>query len=74
MGFQPDNVNATEANPVRANAPGVPFGIAFMGTAWTEYKLTSYAYAYEQATHTRLMRLAYPAAIPSTQLKDVIGS
>jgi amidase len=74
MGFQPDNVNATPATPIRKNAPGVPFGIAFMGTAWSEFKLISYAYAYEQETHARLMRLAYPAAIPYTQLKDVMGS
>ncbi|KAF8575673.1 amidase signature enzyme [Ramaria rubella] len=74
LGFQPDTVVASAPNPTIANAPGIPFGISFMGTAFTEFKLISYAYAYEQKTHNRLKRLAFPAAIPKTQLKDVIGS
>ncbi|KAA1474556.1 amidase signature enzyme [Dentipellis sp. KUC8613] len=73
LGFQPDNVTATPANPVIENAPGLPFGLAFMGTAFSEFDLITYAFTYEQATHTRLKRLAFPAAIPKTQLKDVIG-
>ncbi|TFY52698.1 hypothetical protein EVG20_g10440 [Dentipellis fragilis] len=73
LGFQPDNVTATAANPVIENAPGLPFGLAFMGTAFSEFDLITYAFAYEQATHTRLKRLAFPAAIPKTQLQDVIG-
>ncbi|KAF8240536.1 amidase signature enzyme [Tricholoma matsutake] len=72
LGFQPDAVNATPATPLVGNAPGLPYGIAFMGTAFSELQLIQYAYAYEQATHNRLKRLAYPAAIPSTQLVDVI--
>lgn len=51
----------------------IPFGIAFMGTAFSEFKLIGFAFAYEQATHTRLKRLAFPAAIPKTQLVDVIN-
>ncbi|KAF8575027.1 amidase signature enzyme [Ramaria rubella] len=74
LGFQPDTVVASAPNPTIANAPGIPFGISFIGTAFTEFKLISYAYAYEQKTHNRLKRLAFPAAIPKTQLKDVIGS
>ncbi|KAI0044868.1 amidase signature enzyme [Auriscalpium vulgare] len=73
LGFQPDNVTATPANPVVENGPGFPFGLSFMGTAFSEFSLISYAFAYEQATHTRLKRLAFPAAIPKTQLVDVIG-
>jgi amidase len=73
MGFQPDNLEVPQATPTRSNGPGVPFGLTFIGTAWSEFKLISYAFAYEQATHTRLMRLAYKEAIPLTQLKDVIG-
>ena len=30
---------------------GLPVGLSFVGTAWSEGKLISYAYAYEQATH-----------------------
>ena len=53
--------------------PNMPFGMSFMGTAFSEFKLVSFAFAYEQATHTRLKQLAFPDAIPKTQLKDVIG-
>ncbi|KAI0260061.1 amidase signature enzyme [Gloeopeniophorella convolvens] len=73
LGFQPDNVTATPARPTISNAPGLPFGLSFMGTAFSEFKLVGLAFAYEQATHTRLKRLAFPAAIPKTQLADVIG-
>ncbi|VDB86848.1 unnamed protein product [Peniophora sp. CBMAI 1063] len=72
LGFQPDNVTASAANPVIERAPGLPFGLAFMGTAFSEFELITYAFAYEQATHTRLDRLAFPAAIPKTQLADVM--
>ncbi|KAL5513933.1 hypothetical protein ACEPAG_2694 [Sanghuangporus baumii] len=73
LGFQPDNVTATPANPTISNGPGIPFGISFMGTAFSEFKLIGFAFAYEQATHNRLKRLAFPEAIPKTQLGDVIG-
>jgi len=32
---------------------GLPVGLSFIGTAWSEGKLISYAYAFEQATHAR---------------------
>jgi amidase len=32
---------------------GLPVGVSFIGTAWTESKLIGYAYAYEQATKHR---------------------
>jgi len=32
---------------------GLPFGISFFGTAWSEPKLIKYAYAFEQATKAR---------------------
>ncbi|KAI0062487.1 amidase signature enzyme [Artomyces pyxidatus] len=72
LGFHPDSIEATPATPVVEKAPGYPFGISFIGTAWSDFSLTSYAYAYEQATHTRLNRLAYPEAIPKTQLSDIL--
>ncbi|KAF8517461.1 hypothetical protein JB92DRAFT_3304641 [Gautieria morchelliformis] len=43
-------------------------------TAFSEFNLISYAFAYEQERHKRLKRLASPAAIPKTQLKDILGS
>lgn len=45
-----------------------------MSTAYSEFQLISYAHAYEQATHNRLKQLAYPQAIPKTQLVDVMGT
>ena len=35
------------------NVNGLPIGLSFVGTAWSEGKLISYAYAFEQATHAR---------------------
>lgn len=32
---------------------GLPVGLSFVGSAWSEGKLISYAYAFEQATHAR---------------------
>lgn len=32
---------------------GLPVGLSFVGTAWSEGRLISYAYAFEQATHSR---------------------
>lgn len=51
----------------------MPFGIAFIGTAYSEYKLIGLAYAFEQATKARLQIRAYESATPVTQLKDVIS-
>ncbi|EPQ50833.1 amidase signature enzyme [Gloeophyllum trabeum ATCC 11539] len=73
LGFQPDDLEPAAAEPVRKHGPGVPFGLAFMGTAWSEAKLLGYAYAFEQATQARLMRRAYEEAVPKTQLADVVG-
>jgi amidase len=74
LGFQPDGAEVLPVtpSPLHSQAPGVPFGIAFMGTAYSEFKLISYAYAFEQATHVRLQRKAYDHAIPRTQLADVM--
>lgn len=73
LGFQPADVALEAANPTRMNGPNMPFGIAFLGTAYSEFNLIKYAYAYEQGTHVRLRQKAYPEAIPKTQLKDVVG-
>lgn len=74
LGFFPDNVAIEKAGPETVYpAPGVPFGISFHGTAFSEFDLIGFGYAYEQATQTRLARKAFAAAIPKTQLKDVVG-
>ena len=58
---------------MRESGPNQPFGLSFLGTAFSEFALVSYASAYEQATHTRLKQLAFAEAIPKTQLADVVG-
>jgi len=77
LGFQPSDIPPAPANPVRSRAPGQPFGISFFGAAYTESRLIGYAYALEQEMRAvgkgRLGRKAYSAAIPKTQLKDVIS-
>ncbi|KJA17816.1 hypothetical protein HYPSUDRAFT_146036 [Hypholoma sublateritium FD-334 SS-4] len=76
LGFYPDNqtVIPGSAGPLTVYpAPGVPIGLSFLGTAFSEFSLISFAFAYEQATHTRLARRAFPAAIPTTQLADIVG-
>jgi amidase len=71
LGFYPPNVTIKSAGPVTVYpAPGVPFGLAFLGTQFSEYKLVGYAYAYEQRTMTRLQ--GKPYVVPQTQLADVI--
>ncbi|KAF8734571.1 Amidase signature enzyme, partial [Rhizoctonia solani] len=73
LGFHPDNTHVESAGPYTVfPAPGVPFGLSFLGTAYSEASLIGFAYAYEQRTHTRLKRLAYKDAIPKTQLQDII--
>ena len=32
---------------------GMPVGVTFVGTAWSDFKLIGYSYAYEQASHAR---------------------
>ncbi|KAF5372556.1 hypothetical protein D9758_005184 [Tetrapyrgos nigripes] len=74
LGFYPDNTTIQSAGPLTVYpAPGVPFGLSFLGTAFTEFNLIGFAFAYEQKTHTRLARKAFPEAIPKTQLANVIG-
>ncbi|KAJ7050967.1 amidase signature enzyme [Mycena amicta] len=73
LGFFPDNVTIGSTGPETVYpAPGVPFGLSFLGTAFSDFDLISFGYAYEQKTQTRLARKAFPAAIPKTQLKDVM--
>ncbi|KAJ3828045.1 amidase signature enzyme [Lentinula raphanica] len=51
-------------------APGMPFGLTFVGTAFDEYALVGMAYAFEQATKVRTSRKAIEGAVPKTQLKS----
>ncbi|KAG8758454.1 hypothetical protein FRC12_010008 [Ceratobasidium sp. 428] len=75
LGFHPEDtvVVPKSAGPNTVfPAPEIPFGLSFLGTAYSEPSLISFAYAYEQKTQVRLQRRAYSAAVPKTQLKDVV--
>lgn len=74
LGFYPENVTIALAGPETVYpAPGVPFGLSFLGTAFSEFSLVGFAFAYEQETQTRLARKAFAEAIPKTQLQDVMS-
>ncbi|KIJ05490.1 hypothetical protein PAXINDRAFT_21265 [Paxillus involutus ATCC 200175] len=77
LGFHAGTVEPTPnpPTPLHNEAPDLPFGLCFMGTAYSEYQLISLAYAFEQATQVRLKgRKAFAEAIPKTQLKDVMST
>ncbi|KAF8889209.1 amidase signature enzyme [Gymnopilus junonius] len=64
LGFYPDNVTIGSAGPLTVYpAPG-SHRTFFFSTAFSEFDLIN---------QTRLARRAFPAAIPKTQLGDVIG-
>jgi amidase len=66
-------MTATPAKPTISMALGMPFSISFIGTAFSKFKLISYVFAYEQATHNHLKWFAFKDAILMMQLKDVIS-
>ncbi|KAF9553768.1 amidase signature enzyme [Agrocybe pediades] len=53
-------------------SPGMPIGLSFFGTAFSEFDLVGLAYAYEQKTDTRSSRGAFRDVIPTSQLWHVI--
>ncbi|CAE6518857.1 unnamed protein product [Rhizoctonia solani] len=75
LGFHPKDTKPFPESQIPPQTlyptPGMPFGLSFLGTAYTEPSLIGFAYAYEQSTHTRLERRAYKEAVPTVQLKDV---
>jgi amidase len=74
LGFFADNTTIRSGGPGTVfPAPGMPFGLCFLASKFSEFELIGFAYAYEQATMTRLARKAFPAAIPVTQLVDVMS-
>jgi amidase len=43
---------------------GLPVGLSFIGTAWSEAQLLSYGYAFEQASHVLTAPVLAPANLP----------
>ena len=74
LGFFTANTTVTSVGPLTSfPAPNMPFGLSFFAGKFSEFELIGFAYAYEQATMTRLKEKAFAAAIPKTQLADVMG-
>ena len=53
-----------------SSAPGIPFGISFLGAKWSEEPLIGMAYAFEQRTLKRDQIRRYIE--PKTELSDVL--
>ena len=68
LGFYPAETRSTMnlKGTLVSIAPGVPFGIAFIGRRWSEETLISLAYAFEQRTQVRRMRR--PLVSPTFEL------
>ncbi|KAF8823651.1 hypothetical protein HHX47_DHR9000381 [Lentinula edodes] len=69
LGFFPGDEPVTYDGPIAYPAPGMPFGLTFIGTAFDEYALIGMAYAFEQKTKVRTSRRAIAEAVPKTQLR-----
>ncbi|KAK5697636.1 hypothetical protein LTR17_023951 [Elasticomyces elasticus] len=49
-------------------APGIPYGLSFIGPRFGEAQIIQYAYAFEQATQFRYQKLPLAKFMPKTQL------
>lgn len=54
-------------------APGIPFGLSFIGPRFGEAQIIQYAYAFEQATMMRYANLPLPEFMPTTQLHTAMA-
>lgn len=73
LGFYPPNTTVVRnrRGTLVETGPNIPFGISFLGAAWSEADLIGYAYAFEQRTLTR--GKVQPYFVPTTELIDVVG-
>ncbi|KAK1778285.1 amidase signature domain-containing protein [Copromyces sp. CBS 386.78] len=73
MGKYPDDANKLKNGYGNQwlVAPGLPFGLAFMGKRFGEERLIGLAYAFEQRTKVR--EQVRPYLVPKTEVGDVIG-
>ncbi|MCJ1276274.1 hypothetical protein MMC21_004079 [Puttea exsequens] len=73
LGFYPANepVVRNMRGTLIETGPNIPFGISFLGPAWSEADLIGYAYAFEQRTLVR--NRVQPYIVPMTELVDVVG-
>lgn len=73
LGFYPSNTTVTrnERGTLIEMAPNIPFGLSFIGPAWSEASLIGYAYAFEQRTMVR--NQVQPYLAPKVELKEVVS-
>lgn len=74
LGFYPANTTIIPNQPrmdLVATGPNIPFGISFLGPAFSEATLIAFAYAFEQRTKVRNM--VQPYIVPNTELGSVVG-
>lgn len=72
MGFYPANTTVVQnRRGLVETAPGVPFGLSFMGNKFDEATLIGFAYAYEQRTFHR--NDIQPYFSPNIELSDVVA-
>ncbi|KAK8040602.1 hypothetical protein PG991_000390 [Apiospora marii] len=72
LGRYPDNTTVVpnQLGTLNATGPNLPFGIAFLGEHFSEEKLISLAYAFEQRTKVR--NTIKPYIEPKTELVDIV--
>lgn len=63
----------TEAWGLNTVAPGIPFGLSFIGPRFGEAEVIRFAYAFEQATMRRYERLPLEKFVPKTQLRGRVA-
>ena len=72
LGFYPGNetVVRNKRGTLVETGPNIPFGLSFLGAAWSEASLIGFAYAYEQRTMTR--DKVKPYIVPKIELAQVV--
>ncbi|KAL8702681.1 MAG: hypothetical protein Q9201_004142 [Fulgogasparrea decipioides] len=73
LGFYPANTTIVrnERGTLVETGPNIPFGLSFIGPAWSEASLIGYAYAFEQRTLVRGQ--VQPYLIPNVELAEVVS-
>ncbi|KAK4208636.1 putative Glutamyl-tRNA amidotransferase subunit A [Rhypophila decipiens] len=73
LSYYPATWNVTKnARGLVQQGPNIPFGLGFLGGLFTEEKLISLAYAFEQKTQVRI-KGPKPYIAPNIELGDIVG-
>ncbi|KAL3420502.1 amidase [Phlyctema vagabunda] len=71
LGFYPIDQPVWDVLNITRAAPGIPYGLSFIGRKWSEKKLIELAYAFEQLSGVR--KQGVPVIFPQTVLGDIVG-